>query len=410
MSISGSERLDERVPTAGWRLRAYAIVPGLAGAIAMVAVAGAAWLSVAVATGLLALGLGLSGFLIREHHRVAQAMLSSVRAQDAQRTTENIARYLTGLQELGGVVAPAWTHNLDLAGQQMEQSVIELTARFSSIVQRLQDASVSSGGPRTKDGGDERGVLTVFADAEAELTALVSTLRAALVERQRLLGEVRGLLQFVDELRKMSSEVTDIADRTNLLALNAAIEAARAGEQGRGFAVVADEVRKLSGLSGNTGKRISEKVAVISSAISSASSAAELSARQDTEAVERSEASVGSVLGNLRGVTDAIMHSAEGLRQNSVSIRSEIQETLVHLQFQDRVSQILAHVTASVAQLGPDLAASAAHFRETGELAAPVAQALLKQFTASHTMAEEGQHGSAVAGAAAKASDEVTFF
>lgn len=77
---------------------------------------------------------------------------------------------------------------------------------------------------------------------------------------QSSLGKINSVLQLVESLsqhitsfaaameqvRRCSQDIDQIAETTNILALNATIEAMRAGEAGRTFAVVAGEVKNLA--------------------------------------------------------------------------------------------------------------------------------------------------------------------
>lgn len=76
--------------------------------------------------------------------------------------------------------------------------------------------------------------------------------------------DVIKLDEATNDSKDMIGEVLKISSQTNLLALNASIEAARAGEAGKGFAVVADEIRKLANETETIGKKLVERINVMS--------------------------------------------------------------------------------------------------------------------------------------------------
>jgi methyl-accepting chemotaxis protein len=250
------------------------------------------------------------------------------------------------LQALVRGVLPVWSAQTETASSQCETAVSDLATRFAGINQRLEYAL-----ERVAAGGSGNDVLNVIEGAQRELNGLLADFRKMHESRSSLLEQISQLSQFTEELQAMAADVAAIAAQTNLLALNAAIEAARAGDSGRGFAVVADEVRKLSTQSGATGTKIAAKVDHINRAMETALSQVHQSSTADMELINRSELTINTVLERFQQTSRSMRADAEMLLGENAEIKHNIDEVLVALQFQDRVSQILAHVIGDMRKL-----------------------------------------------------------
>jgi methyl-accepting chemotaxis protein len=376
--------------------RAHFVLPftlGLAASIAVLAAAGLQPLPLALALGLLLAGVLLGRHLAGLHRR----------------TTASISRYLNGQQQFGAELAPIWSRHIETSREQMESAIVSLSERFSGIVDKL-DAAVSTASMETQLLEDhDKGLVAVFERSEKELGAVISSQRNAMTSMNKMLEQVQGMDRFIAELQDMAADVAKIAQQTNLLSLNAAIEAARSGEMGRGFAIVAKEFRMLSTQSGETGKRIADKVAVINNAIVDTCNIVRESVKDEDGSMSTTQESIGHVLTDFRNITDALQRASNLLKDESEGIKSEVGEALVQLQFQDRVSQIMNHVKDNIAQLPKFLQQHEEQFMAHGVLEQLDSNSLLTELKQSYVMADQHVvHAGNKVAAASKT--EITFF
>lgn len=291
-------------------------------------------------------------------------------------------------------VMPVWGRHVHSVKEQSEAAVGELLGGFSALLDHFEQAGFT--GIRAGQENDQHASAMRLATCEQKLGPVLASLEHLVDSKTELLGHVRDLSTATTELKALADEVSKIAAQTNLLAINAAIEAARAGEMGRGFGVIATEVRKLSHVSADIGKRITKGMDRMSSTMTMTLAAAADTDDSDRRTISASRDVVEEVLGHVRGLGSA----ADGLRAQGASIRGDVEQLIVALQFQDRIRQILEAVADDIARLQ----------QAAADGAVPAPDAWLRELSSKYTMREEHLNHASKPDSPAAAEDEVTFF
>ncbi|AGX86459.1 methyl-accepting chemotaxis protein [Candidatus Symbiobacter mobilis] len=345
---------------------------GGAGALALLVIADFGWVPCIVGSLLLAGGVWLG----------ATMQARSLAVQLA------IHHFVEGQTHLGEKIIPVWKNHIGSSRDQMESATNDLVRRFGEIVDKL-DASVRAAAQETSNMEHDNAMAALFARSEEQLRTLIEVQQSAMQSLQAMLTKVQSLDRFTSELQEMAADVARIAQQTNLLALNAAIEAARAGDLGRGFAVVAKEFRMLSNQSGETGKRIAEKVNVISAAITNTCAVVQESVSQEGGSMDVANQTISTVLTEFRSILDAFAKASNSLRTESVGIQDEVNQALVQMQFQDRLSQILTQVERNMDRYPAVLHEQLQRFTAEGMLQPVDVHQYLEDMKSSYVMSDQ---------------------
>ncbi|WP_293763187.1 methyl-accepting chemotaxis protein, partial [uncultured Paraglaciecola sp.] len=259
---------------------------------------------------------------------------------DGNNTVLNIRRHLEkAVAELAvtSVQVETKTQQSTAATHQISNAVDDVAQRSVGVSETIQSASKS-----TQTGGK---VINECVDSMTQIVSLINETHT----------EVEDLTQSSTKMLGIIDVINGLADQTNLLALNAAIESARAGEAGRGFSVVADEVRSLANRSGQIAANIITTVSNVNAQFNHIKDRFSVDSNNGNELTITANENIETVIAQYNETKAARDNHAQNLKELSSGVRKKIEDTLVSLQFQDRVSQILGHVKGNLSQLTEDI-------------------------------------------------------
>jgi len=170
-------------------------------------------------------------------------------------------------------------------------------------------------------------------NSKDNLNHIDSVMRQLLEATEVISSKLEIMDKRANNISRVVTTITVVADQTNLLSLNAALEAERAGEYGAGFAVVAREIRRLADRTAVATLEIEQMIKEMQSAVSTGVTEMDKFTKSVVDSVEevgRISEQVAQVIQQVQGLTPRFEQVSQSVDEQSQGAQ-QISEAMEHL-------------------------------------------------------------------------------
>lgn len=226
---------------------------------------------------------------------------------------------------------------------EVESTTKEIAATSRHLRQTIEEITSAFQNTAMAAGGGKR-----------NLSELGETMRQLVTATTSISSKLSDISEQANNINRIITTITKVADRTNLLSLNAAIEAEKAGKYGNGFAVVAREIRRLADQSGvatlDIEKMVKEMQAAVSSGVTEMDNFT-LEVSQSVEDVESVSWQLTEIIEQVQSITPRFEVVNQGMEAQSEGAQ-QISEVMLHLsQSSSQTAEALREINGAISEL-----------------------------------------------------------
>jgi methyl-accepting chemotaxis protein len=293
--------------------------------------------------------------------------------------SDSLAEFARYLPQLGKM-----SEQLKQTSSQIEEAVVDVCNSFQGIAARARATVSRASGLIGRD--------TKWEAGKQSFDDLIKTCSDTLVKIMNVTTEAgdvsRRAIERIEEMDKAAKKISQalaqldaITSGNRMLAFNARIEAAHAGPAGIGFSVVAVELAAQSAKSRTVTANVGELVLNLRELAESTLQDLRTMNEKDAERVEQCRREVAASLDGLQAAHSEMAEMLNGMTTDGALLANDIGAAVRGMQFQDRISQRIAHVVADLETLSSRLTAYVS--------GAPPAPAAFDAGFSAYTMKEE---------------------